>query len=84
MYATRTCPYCIRAEALLKGKGINDIEKILVDNDAQLRAQMTRESGGGQTVPQIFINGVHVGGCDDIHALDYAGKLDDMLAADAE
>jgi len=84
MYATRTCPYCIRAEALLVHKGVTNIDKILVDAEPARREEMVKASGGGRTVPQIFINGTHVGGCDDLHALEYAGKLDGLLAADAE
>jgi len=78
MYATRTCPYCIRAEALLTQKGITDIDKILVDMQPERRAEMI-EASGRRTVPQIFIDGHHVGGCDDLFALDYAGKLDPLL-----
>ncbi len=78
MYATRTCPYCIRAEALLNHKGITDIDKILVDDDPPRRLEMM-EVSGRRTVPQIFIDGMHVGGCDDLFALEHAGKLDAML-----
>ena len=79
MYATRTCPYCIRAEALLNHKGVTDIDKILVDADPSRRAEMM-EASGRHTVPQIFIDGTHVGGCDDLFALEQAGKLDALLA----
>ncbi|QID19848.1 glutaredoxin 3 [Nitrogeniibacter mangrovi] len=78
MYATRTCPYCIRAEALLNHKGIGNIDKILVDVDPSRRDEMIAVSGR-RTVPQIFIDGTHVGGCDDLFALDHAGRLDAML-----
>lgn len=78
MYATRTCPYCIRAEALLTQKGVADIDKILVDVQPERRAEMI-EASGRRTVPQIFIDGVHVGGCDDLFALDHAGRLDALL-----
>jgi glutaredoxin 3 len=79
MYATRTCPYCIRAEALLNQKGVTDIDKILVDMHPERRAEMI-EASGRRTVPQIFIDGVHVGGCDDLFALDHAGRLDALLS----
>ena len=80
MYATKICPYCNMALALLKKKGIDIklIEKILVDESAELRQQMM-DLTGRKTVPQIFINGLHVGGCDDLHALENAGKLDELL-----
>ena len=81
MYATAVCPYCIRAEALLKRKGITEIEKIRVDLDPAIRTEMVERSGGLRTVPQIFIDGVHVGGCDELHELDRQGKLDPLLAA---
>lgn len=84
MYATRTCPYCIRAEALLVHKGVTNIDKILVNAEPARRDEMEAASGGGRTVPQIFINGSHVGGCDDLYALEHAGKLDALLAAGAD
>lgn len=78
MYATGVCPYCIRAEQLLRRKGVEHIEKIRVDLDpAQREAMMTRT--GRRTVPQIFIGDAHVGGCDDLYELDRAGKLDSLL-----
>ncbi|MCX8085327.1 MAG: glutaredoxin 3 [Rhodocyclaceae bacterium] len=80
MYATAVCPYCIRAEALLKRKGVETIEKYYVDRDPALRQEMERRVPGARTVPQIFIDGVHVGGCDDLHELDRQGKLDPLLA----
>lgn len=79
MYYKVTCPYCIRAEKLLKERGVSDIEKISVDTNRENRAAMIERSGGRTTVPQIFINDVHVGGCDDLHALDADGKLVPML-----
>ena len=79
IYTTRTCPYCIAAKELLTGKGVA-FEETDVGADPALRAAMTTRANGRHTVPQIFIGGVHVGGCDDIHALDAAGKLDPMLA----
>ncbi|WP_409449917.1 glutaredoxin 3 [Aromatoleum sp.] len=80
MYATAVCPYCVRAEQLLKRKGVADIEKIRVDQDPARRDEMMQLTGR-RTVPQIFIGDYHVGGCDDLFALDHAGKLDDLLAA---
>ena len=79
MYATGTCPYCIRAEGLLRRKGV-DFEKIRVDLDPARREEMMRRSGR-RTVPQIFIGERHIGGCDDMMALERAGKLDALLAA---
>jgi glutaredoxin 3 len=79
MYCTEVCPYCVRAEHLLKRKGITDIEKIRIDLQPELRDAMIQKTGQ-RTVPQIFINDEHVGGYDDMAALDRAGKLDAMLA----
>lgn len=79
MYATNVCPYCVRAEQLLKRKGVTDIEKIRVDQDPSLRDEMIRVTGR-RTVPQIFIGDQHVGGCDDLFELEHAGKLDSLLA----
>ncbi len=81
MYATGVCPYCVRAEALLKSKGIANIDKIRVDLDPVRRQEMLDKSGGRRTVPQIWIGETHVGGFDELHALDRAGKLDPLLAA---
>ena len=80
MYATDWCPYCQRAEALLRSKGVTELEKILVDQEP-VRKQEMIERSGRRTVPQIFIGERHVGGCDDLHALDRAGGLDPLLAA---
>lgn len=82
MYVTATCPYCIRAEALLRSRGVADIEKLRVDLDPSLRQTMVAESGR-RTVPQIWIGATHVGGCDDLMALDSAGGLVPMLGAHA-
>lgn len=79
IYTTPTCPYCQAAKRLLTKKGVAFTE-IDVSRDPDLRAAMTARAGGRRTVPQIFIGGVAVGGSDDIHALDAAGKLDPMLA----
>ncbi|MDE1172245.1 MAG: glutaredoxin 3 [Parvibaculaceae bacterium] len=80
IYTTMMCPYCFRAKALLTQKKVS-FREIDVGMDAGLRAEMEKRAHGGYTVPQIFINGQHVGGCDDLHALDRAGKLDPLLAA---
>jgi glutaredoxin 3 len=79
MYSTAICPYCVRAERLLRAKGVAEIEKVRVDLDANLRAEMMQKTGR-RTVPQIYIGGVHVGGYDDLVVLDHAGKLEPMLA----
>ncbi len=79
MYTTAVCPYCVRAEQLLKRKGVQQIEKIRVDLQPDLRVEMM-EKTGRRTVPQIYINGVYVGGYDDLAALDQAGGLDELLA----
>jgi glutaredoxin 3 len=79
MYSTRVCPYCVMAEKLLQKKGVAQLEKILIDADpAQRETMMTRT--GRRTVPQIYIGDHHVGGYDDLAALDRAGKLDALLA----
>ena len=80
MYATGSCPYCIRAEQLLRAKGVGEIEKFRVDLDPPLREEMIARTGR-RTVPQIFIGEVHVGGFDDMAELDRRGKLDSLLAA---
>ncbi|MCX7891015.1 MAG: glutaredoxin 3 [Burkholderiales bacterium] len=80
MYATETCPYCRRAERLLRAKGVTELEKIRVDLEPARRREMMQRSGR-HTVPQIWIGEVHVGGCDDLHALEAAGRLDPLLAA---
>jgi glutaredoxin 3 len=80
IYTRQACGYCAAAKALLAKKGVDFIEHDATGNQG-LRAEMIAKSNGGSTFPQIFINGTHVGGCDDLHALDRAGKLDPMLAA---
>jgi glutaredoxin 3 len=80
MYSTAVCPYCQRAEALLKARGVGKIEKILIDDDPARRDEMTTRTGR-RTVPQIFIGDTHVGGFDDLSALDRDGKLAPLLAA---
>jgi glutaredoxin 3 len=80
LYTTPFCGYCVAAKRLLTGKGVSYVE-IDVSQDAAQRAEMTQRARGRRTVPQIFIGGEHVGGFDEIAALDRAGKLDPMLAA---
>jgi len=80
MYSTAVCPFCLRAEALLKSKGVTEIEKVRVDMDLAQRQEMMRKTGR-RTVPQIYIGDTHVGGFDDLAALDHAGRLGPLLAA---
>nr|AUN37363.1 glutaredoxin 3 [uncultured bacterium] len=80
MYSTAVCPYCIRAEKLLRSKGVTEIEKIRVDLDTSRRVEMM-EKTGRRTVPQIFIGDTYVGGCDDLYELEHQGKLNALLAA---
>ncbi len=80
MYSTQVCPYCQMAERLLRSKGVTELEKILIDKDPVQRAEMM-EKTGRRTVPQIYIGETHVGGYDDLTALDRAGGLDPLLAA---
>jgi glutaredoxin 3 len=79
IYTTPYCPYCIAAKNLLRRKGVDFVE-IDVDRDHAVRARMVERTGGRMTVPQIFIGETHVGGCDDLYALDDAGGLDPLLA----
>jgi glutaredoxin 3 len=79
MYTTAFCPYCVRAERLLHAKGVAAIDKIRVDLDPSLRSTMM-ERTGRRTVPQIYIGATHVGGYDDLVALDRRGELDPLLA----
>lgn len=80
IYTTMMCPYCFRAKDLLKDKGV-EFKEIDVGRDADLRDAMTKRANGSYTVPQIFVGDTHVGGCDELYALDRAGKLDPLLAA---
>jgi glutaredoxin 3 len=80
MYSTGVCPYCMMAERLLKAKGVDDIQKVRIDLDPQQRNEMMQKTGR-RTVPQIYIGDTHVGGFDDLAALDRAGKLDPLLQA---
>lgn len=79
MYSSAYCPYCVNAERLLTSKGVKDINKIMIDQDPDARTIMM-EKTGRRTVPQIYIGELHVGGFDDLHALDVAGELDGLLA----
>ena len=78
MYTTQVCPYCVRAKALLKQRGVEQIEEVRVDLDPAERERMI-ELTGRRTVPQIFIGVTHVGGCDDLIALDQRGALMPLL-----
>jgi glutaredoxin 3 len=80
MYSTAVCPYCVRAERLLSSKGITEIEKIRVDLEPRLRDEMVAQTGR-RTVPQIYVGDTHVGGFEDLAALDHAGGLDRLLQA---
>lgn len=80
VYTKDYCPYCHAAKDLLRKKGAAFTE-VDIQKHPERRAEMIQKAGGRSTVPQIFIGGTHVGGCDDIHALDSAGKLDPMLKA---
>ena len=79
MYVKTTCGYCFRARRLLDDKGVETVEHI-VDSSAK-KHEMVERAGGRMTVPQIFIDGKHIGGCDDLLRLDRTGKLDELLAA---
>ena len=80
MYSTGVCPFCLQAERLLRAKGVAEIEKIRVDLDPPRRDEMIQRTGR-RTVPQIYVGDRHVGGYDDLAALDRAGGLDPLLAA---
>lgn len=80
MYTTAVCPYCVRAKQVLKSKGVEQIEEIRIDVDPAARAQMM-EITGRRSVPQIFVGNTHVGGCDDLMALDAKGELLPLLNA---
>lgn len=79
IYTRMFCPFCTRAVALLKSKGV-ELNEIDAGMDARLREEMIQRSNGGRTFPQIFVGDTHIGGCDDMMALDRAGKLDPLLA----
>jgi glutaredoxin 3 len=80
IYSSDTCPYCHRAKALLRARGVTQWEEVVVDGRPEVRAAMA-QLVGRTSVPQIFIDGQHVGGCDDLHALDARGGLQPLLAA---
>lgn len=79
MYTTAVCPYCVRAEQLLRQRGVADIEKIRIDLEPERKDEMIARTGR-RTVPQIFIGDRHIGGCDDLYAVDRAGELVPLLA----
>jgi glutaredoxin 3 len=81
VYTTEFCPYCVRAKRLLQTKGV-PFREIRLDLEPGLRDEVIRKSGGSRTVPQIFIRGVHVGGCDELHDLEREGRLDPLLAGE--
>ncbi len=81
IYTREFCPYCVRALQLLDRKGVR-YSHIDAGMDADKKAEMIQRSNGARTFPQIFIDDIHVGGCDEIHALDRKGKLDQLLALD--
>ncbi|CAN7516197.1 glutaredoxin 3 [Trinickia sp. LjRoot230] len=78
MYSTQVCPYCQMAERLLKARGVEHVEKVLIDKEPERREEMMQRTGR-RTVPQIFIGETHVGGYDDLSALDRAGELTPLL-----
>ena len=78
IYSTSTCPYCIKAKHLLESKGI-DYQEVRIDKHPELIAEVVKKSGGQKTVPQIFIDDYHVGGCDDLYAFDKKEQLDSLL-----
>jgi glutaredoxin 3 len=83
MYATAVCPYCVRAERLLRAKGVADIAKVRVDLEPERRLEMMQKTGR-RTVPQIYIGAQHIGGYDDLVALDRAGQLAPLLAQQSD
>ena len=78
IYTWKSCPFCIRAKALLKNKGV-EFTEYSVDGDEQARSKMAARGDGRRSVPQIFIDDTHIGGCDELHDLDAQGKLDVLL-----
>jgi glutaredoxin 3 len=79
IYTTPVCPYCVRAKSLLKRKGA-PVEEIDIFMDMDARAEMEAKTGGARSVPQIFVGDTHVGGCEELYALEKEGKLDPLLA----
>ncbi len=80
IYSKNICPYCVRAKELLKSKGVQ-FQEINIENDDNLMQQMIERSSGRKSVPQIFIQDFHVGGCDDLYALEAKGELDKLLVS---
>ncbi len=80
IYTWSTCPFCLRAKALLRKKGVKFTE-YCIDGDNKAREQMAERAHGGRSLPQIFVDGQHIGGCDDLYALESQGNLDSLLAA---
>ncbi|MCS6942934.1 MAG: glutaredoxin 3 [Geminocystis sp.] len=78
IYTWSRCPFCIRAKNLLRGKQVDFIE-YCIDGDEEARRKMAQRANGRTSVPQIFIDGVHIGGCDDLYQLEFEGKLDRLL-----
>ena len=79
IYSKDYCPYCTKAKSLFKRKGHDQFTEIDITHDEKLQNEMVEKSGGRKSVPQIFIDGKHIGGCDDLYALDASGKLDPLL-----
>lgn len=79
MYTTPICPYCVRAKSLLKRKGV-EVEEVDIFMDGDARTEMEARTGGARSVPQIFVGDTHVGGCEELYALEKEGKLDPLLA----
>jgi glutaredoxin 3 len=79
IYTWSSCPFCVRAKALLDKKGVEYTE-YCIDGDEAARAKMSQRANGRRSLPQIFINDLHVGGCDDLHALNAQGRLDPLLS----
>ena len=79
LYTKDYCPYCTKAKSLLKRKGVTQFHEIDITHEEALQKEMVEKSGGRKTVPQIFINGQSIGGCDELYALEAAGKLDPLL-----
>lgn len=82
IYTWSRCPFCIRAKALLDQKNI-DYTEYCIDGDEEARAEMSQRANGRRSLPQIFIDDAHIGGCDDLYALERQGKLNQLLSADA-
>lgn len=80
IYTTKVCPYCVKAKTLLNAKGVDFIEHDMTGDDAA-REALLQKSNGMRTVPQIFIGGQHIGGCDNLYELEQKGELDKLLAA---